>query len=73
MRGDLDSLGRHRVACPGLDTRVLGPVKTLAGICREAGATVRWNAKLRDMDIAVSAQDERAFEVLALGPPRSAA
>ena len=47
----------------------LGPEKTLARICREAGATVRCNAKLRDMDIAVSAQDKRAIEVLALGLP----
>ena len=64
---DLVSLERHRAACPRsgrLRTRALGPEKTLARICREAGATVRCNAKLRDMDIAVSAQDERAIEVL---------
>ena len=30
---------------------------------------MRCNAKLRDMDIAVSAQDERAIEVLALVLP----
>ena len=33
------------------------------------GSTVRCNAKLRDMDIAVSSQDERAIKVLALGLP----
>ena len=37
--------------------------------CREAGATVRYNAKLRDMDLAVSANDDRAIEVLATGLP----
>ena len=65
---DLDSLGRHRAACPRsgrLRTRALGPAKTLARICREVGATVRCTAKLRDTDTAVSAQDERAIEVRA--------
>ena len=42
---------------------------TLASVCREAGATVRYNAKLRDMDLAVSANDHRAIEVLATGLP----
>ena len=41
--------------------------RTLARVCREAGATVRRNAKLRDMNINVSATDERAIEVLASG------
>ena len=69
---ELDRLGRHRAACPmsgRLRTRALGPERSLARICRQAGATVRCNAKLRDMDIAVSAEDERAIEVLALGLP----
>ena len=43
------------------------PERTLARVCREAGATVRYNAKLRDMDLAVSAKDDRAIEVLATG------
>ena len=34
-------------------------------MCREAGATVRWQAKLRDMNVTV----ERAIEVLASGLP----
>ena len=36
-------------------------------MCREAGATVRLNAKLRDMNINVPATDERAIEVVASG------
>ena len=42
---------------------------TLARICREAGALVRCNTKLRDMNVAVPAADERAIEVLASGLP----
>ena len=48
-----------------LKTRGLAPERTLARVCREAGATVRYNAKLRDMDLAVSANNDRAIEVLA--------
>ena len=33
------------------------------------GATVRCNAKLRHMNVVVSASDERSIEVLASGPP----
>ena len=68
----LDSRGRHRAACSRsgrLKTRALAPERTLARVCREAGATVRCNAKLRDMDLAISAHDERAIEVLATGLP----
>ena len=43
--------------------------RTLARICREAGASVRCNAKLVDMNVAVHANDERAVEVLASGLP----
>ena len=43
--------------------------RTLARVCREAGAVVRTNVKLRDMNIPVSATDERAIEVLAMGLP----
>ena len=45
-----DSRGRHWAACPHsgrLRTRAVAPEKTLARICREAGATVRANVKLR--------------------------
>ena len=46
----------------------------LARICREAGATVRTNVRLRDMNIQVNAKDERRLEVLAMGlPSRSGA
>ena len=39
------------------------------GDTREAGATVRCNTKLRDLNIGVSLQDERAIEVMASGLP----
>ena len=68
----LDSLGRHRAACPRsgrLRRRAMAPEKTLARVCREAGATVRCNAKLREMNVAVAATDEREIEVLASGLP----
>ena len=53
----LDTTGRHRAACPRsgrLRTRAVGPERTLARVCREAGATVRINTKLRDMNVAIS-------------------
>ena len=37
--------------------------------CREAGAIARTNVKLRDVDIAVRADDERCIEVVASGLP----
>ena len=43
--------------------------RTLARVCREAGATVRINTKLRDMNLSVPATDKRAIEVLASGLP----
>ena len=43
------------------------PEKTLARVCREAGAKVRCNAKLREMNVEVAATDEREIEVLASG------
>ena len=43
--------------------------RTLARACREGGATVRLNTKLRDMNVVVHADDERAIEVLAAGLP----
>ena len=58
----LDTLGRHRAACPRsglLKIRAKGPERTLARVCREAGASVRFNAKLRDMNVPVSVNDER--------------
>ena len=51
-----DFQGRHRAACP-----------RLSPACAEAGATVRFNAMLRDMNIAVAVTDHRAIKVLASG------
>ena len=68
--GRLDSLGRHRGACPQsgrLHTRAIGPERTVARICREAGAVVRTNMKLRDMNIVCPANDDREIEVVASG------
>ena len=68
----LDVQGRHRAVCPRsgrLKSRAQAPERTLARVCREAGATVRFNAMLRDMNIAVAATDHRAIEVLASGLP----
>ena len=52
-----------------LRTRAVAPERTLARVCREAGAIVRTNVKLRDMNIAVRADDERCIEVVASGLP----
>ena len=60
--------GRHRAASPrsGLRSRAAVTETTLA---REAGATVRRNVKLRDMNLIVEAADERSIKVLACGLP----
>ena len=66
----LDRCGRHRAACGRsgrLRSRATATEKTLARVCREAGATVRCNAKLREMNITVPASDEREIEVFASG------
>ena len=68
----LDTLGRHRAACcrsGRLFTRACPTERSLARVCREAGATVRFNTMLRDMNINVSADDHRSIEVLASGLP----
>ena len=60
----LDSRGRHRAACAHsarLRTRAVAPERTLARICREAGATVRQNVKLRDMNVAVRGARHRTL------------
>ena len=41
----------------------------LARVCREAGARVRFNAFLRDMNVNVAVTDERRIEVLAQDLP----
>ena len=38
-----------------LRARAVGPERSLARVCREAGATVRCHAELRDVNVAVSA------------------
>ena len=68
----LDVFGKHRAACSRsgrLRARAVGPERSLARVCREAGATVRTNTKLRDMNVCVRANDQRAIEVLASGLP----
>ena len=52
-----------------LRSRALGTERSLARVCREAGATVRCNTKLTNMNVHVPAHDERAIEVLASGLP----
>ena len=67
----VDSKG-HRAACPHsgrLRTRAVAPERTLARVLREAGANVRFNFLLRDMNVAVRAEDVRRIEVLASGLP----
>ena len=58
------SLGRQRSAQSGMSRsgRLRWAVpreRTLARVCREAGASVRINTKLRDMNLSVPATDER--------------
>ena len=50
--GRLDSLVRHRGSCLG---------------CQEAGAVVRTNMKLRDMNIVCPANDDHEIKVVASG------
>ena len=68
--GRLDLLGRHRAACPLsglLRSRAQVIDRSFARVCREAGAIVRCNTKHKDMNVHVSAHDERAIEVFASG------
>ena len=50
-----------------LRSRAVPTERTLPRVCREAGATVRCNAELRDMNVRVHATDEWSMEDLALG------
>ena len=61
----MDTLGRSG----RLRTRACPTERSLARVCREVGATVRFNTMLRDMNINVSADDHRSIEVLASGLP----
>ena len=51
----------------GCSSRALPIERTLARVCREAGASVRCNCRLRDMNVTVRADDERVLEVLVSG------
>ena len=65
-----DIFGRHRAACPQsgrLKRRAVPTERSLARVCREAGATVTRNVKLRDLNVQVPATDEREIEVVAAG------
>ena len=64
----LDLLGRQRGA-GRLKSRAVPAERTLAQVCREAGAVVRSNVRLRDMNVTVPVEDEKAIEVLASGLP----
>ena len=68
----LEKYGIHRASCPvsgRLKARAAPMERVLARICREAGATVRFNGFLRDMNVGVSSTDGRKMEVLAQGLP----
>ena len=67
--GLLDVTGDHRAACPTvgkLAQRAVPLEKAWARVCREAGARVLENHKLRDLNLeGVSAEDNRRLEVVA--------
>ena len=68
----LDNLGRHRASCvrSGRVKKWATPPERITGrIFREAGATVRQNVFLRDMNVEVSVDDTRQIEVLAQDLP----
>ena len=65
-----DLFGDHLAACPrsGVLRARSGPLERAAArICREAGATVALNVRLRDLNVDVARQDERRIEVIANG------
>ena len=68
----VDREGMHYTCCTrtGRIRRRAVPIeRTTARICREAGAVVRTNVLLRDMNVGVAAGDGRQLEVLAQGLP----
>ena len=65
-----DRFGDHLAACPrsGVLRARGGPLERAAArVCREAGATVALNVRLRDLNVDVARQDERRIEVIANG------
>ena len=68
----LDPLGHHRAACSHsgrIQRRAIPIERVMARICREAGARVKFNALLRDMNVRVASSDARRIEVLAQDLP----
>ena len=68
--GVLDQKGKHRASCPRsgrLKRRALPTERAVARICREAGATVRANVFLHNLNMSVSPSDKRQIEVIAQG------
>ena len=68
----LNPRGRHRAACPRtgrLKKRATPVERVLASICRASGLRERFSAFLRDMNIGVTASDNRQIEVLAQDLP----
>ena len=68
----VDVFGHHRSACSRIG--LLKPRGTpaevcMAQICREAGAHVKENQLLRDLNVIVPADDQRRIEVIANGLP----
>ena len=60
--GHIDVFGHHRGNCTRsgrLKTRSIPTEIMATRICREAGARVRTNALLRDMNIGVAAENQR--------------
>lgn len=70
--GHVDELGDHFSACMTSGRPKIRSVAleaTVAQICREAGARVRQNVLVRDLNVAVLAGDERRLEVVCSGVP----
>ena len=68
----LDAAGDHPASCMRtgrVRKRATVLERCLARICREAGARVVPNRKLRDMRVGVASNDERSIEVVCYGLP----
>ncbi len=68
----MDAYGLRHAACPSsgrIKARATPIEWCCARVCREAGARVITNAKLRDLNVDVSAEDGRHIEVVASGLP----
>ena len=68
----VDVLGDHFSACMSsghIKLRATPLEQTVAHICREAGARVRTNVLLRNLNVAAAPGDQRQLEVIASGLP----